>query len=55
VLPLQVTVWPLDAGSGAHAAFAGAVNRHKPTRNADIATARAATSRQDRPSTDHRT
>ena len=31
VLPLQVTVWPLDAGSGAQAAFAGAVDRHRPT------------------------
>jgi len=48
-LPLQVTVWPLDAGSGAHAAFAGAAERLRQTSNADMATARAATSRRRRP------
>jgi len=48
-LPLQVTVWPLDAGSGAHAAFAGVAERLRPASNADIAAARAATSRRCRP------
>src|SRR3954451_12614605 len=48
-LPLQVTVWPLDAGSGAQAAFAGAADRLRPTKNADMATARTAASRRRRP------
>ena len=37
-LPLQVTVWPLVAGSGAHCAFAEIVERPKPTRSARMAT-----------------
>src|SRR5664279_1038793 len=40
-MPLQVTVCPLEAGSGAHAAFAGAVARLEAVRSADKATARA--------------